>query len=271
MRHNPLASGLLLMLLGLLLSALRLGAVQPVPPTAPAPPPLTVYAASSLTNALDELGAGYTRDTGQAVKFSYAASSMLARQLEAGAKADVFFSADIDWMDYVQSRGLIDGSSRVNVLGNELVLIAPSDSKLQLTIAPGFGLLAALGRGRLSTGDPDSVPVGKYARSALLTLGVWNEVADRLVRADNVRTALAFVSRGEAPLGIVYASDAVVDHGVRVVATFPANSHVPIVYPVALTKSATPGAAAFVAWLRSPAGLAVFRKYGFSALATSSQ
>jgi molybdate transport system substrate-binding protein len=191
----------------------------------------------------------------------------LARQIEAGARADVFFSADADWMDYVQSRGLINHASRANVLGNRLVLIAPVDSTLQLTITPGFDLLAALRGGRLSTGDPDSVPIGKYARSALLSLGVWNQVADHLVRADNVRAALAFVDRGEAPLGIVYQTDALSDKKVRVVATFPANTHVPIVYPVALTSGAGQGAEAFVAYLRGPAGQAVFEKYGFIFLA----
>jgi molybdate transport system substrate-binding protein len=231
-----------------------------------APQPLTVYAASSLTNALDELGSAYTRDSGQPIKYSYASSSTLARQIEAGAKADIFFSADTDWMDYVQNRNLINTATRANVLGNKLVLIAPIDSTLQITIAPGFDLLGALHGGRLSTGDPDSVPIGKYARSALLWLGVWNQVVDRLVRADNVRTALAFVDRREAPLGIVYETDALVDKQVRVVAIFPGNTHVPIVYPVALTIGAAKGADAFMAYLRGPAGQSVFKKYGFTVL-----
>ena len=228
--------------------------------------PLTVYAAASLTNALDELGSAYTRDGGQAVRFSYAASSTLARQIEAGARADIFFAADTEWMDYLQSRNLVNSASRANVLGNELVLIAPAGSAVQVTMAPGFDLLGALHGGRLSTGDPDSVPIGKYARSALLSLGVWNQVADSLVRADNVRTALAFVDRGEAPLGIVYATDALVDKKVRVVATFPSSTHAPIYYPLALTISANQGAKAFVAYLRGPAGQAVFRKFGFTVL-----
>jgi molybdate transport system substrate-binding protein len=197
------------------------------------------------------------------VKSSYAASSVLARQIEAGAKADIFFSADEEWMGYLQSRGLVDPASRKALLTNKLVLIAPLSSTVELKIERGFGLVQALGGKRLSTGDPDSVPVGKYARSALTTLGVWNDVADRLVRADNVRTALLFVERNEAPLGIVYLTDALIDKKVRVVGTFPANTHSPIVYPVALTRTASPAAAQFVAYLASPEAARVFEKYGF--------
>lgn len=227
-------------------------------------PPLLVFAAASLTNVLQELGPAFEKESGRAVKFSFAASSTLARQIEAGAKADVFFAADTEWMDYLQARDLIDPATRVNLLGNRLVLIAPANSALQLKIAPGFALADALGkRGRLSTGDPDSVPVGRYARSALTSLGVWSQVADRLVRADNVRTALLFVERGEVPLGIVYATDAAIDPGVRVVDTFPASSHPPIVYPIALTKGADADAARFIAFLRGPAARAVFERYGF--------
>ncbi len=227
-------------------------------------PALLVFAAASLTDVLQELGPAFEKESGRAVKFSFAASSALARQIEAGAKADAFFSADTAWMDYLQARDLIDPATRVNLLGNRLVLIAPANSALQLKIAPGFALAAALGRGgRLSTGDPDSVPVGRYARSALTSLGVWSQVADRLVGADNVRTALLFVERGEAPLGIVYATDAAIDPGVRVVDTFPASSHPPIVYPIALTRGADADAARLVAFLRGPAARAVFERYGF--------
>ena len=224
---------------------------------------LTVFAASSLTNVLQDLSAAYTQATGVPVRLSFAASSALARQIESGARADVFFSADTEWMDYLQSRQLIDSSNRRDVVSNALVLIAPADSKLQLKIAPNFPLAKALGSGHLATADPDSVPVGKYARSALTKLGVWNDVADRIVRAENVRTALIYVDRGEAPLGIVYATDALVDKKVRVVDIFPANSHSPITYPIATTKVAKPGAAAFVDYVRSTAADAVFRKYGF--------
>ena len=237
------------------------------PPSARAADPgLLVFAAASLTNVLEELGAAYTRETGQPVKFSFAASSALARQLEAGAAADVFLSADIEWMDYVQARGLIERTTRRDLLGNRLVLIAPASSAVALEIAPGFPLAAALGSGRLATGDPDYVPVGRYARTALTSLGVWSDVADRLVRADNVRTALAFVSRGEAPLGIVYATDAKIDPGVRVVGVFPADTHLPITYPVAVTHGARDGAARFVEFLRGAAAGETFRKFGFITL-----
>lgn len=229
-------------------------------------PELLVFAAASLTNAFDEIGASYTRDTGQSVKFSYASSSALARQLEAGARADVFASADTEWMDYCQARDLIDRSTRSDLLSNRLVLIAPASSAVELKVAPGFALADALGGKRLATGDPEYVPVGRYARSALMSLGVWNDVADRLVRADNVRTALAFVSRGEAPLGIVYATDAKADEGVRVVDTFPENTHLRIVYPVAATAGARDGARRFVESLRQPAARETFEKYGFITL-----
>jgi molybdate transport system substrate-binding protein len=222
-----------------------------------------VFAAASLTNVLDEVGAAYMQQTRQPVKFSYAASSALARQLEAGARADVFFSADLEWMDYVQARGLIDRSTRRDVLGNRLALVAPADSRIELKIAPGFALAAALSNGRLATGDPQSVPVGKYARSALTSLGVWNDVADRLVRADNVRSALAFIARGETPLGIVYETDAKVEKRVRIVDFFPAGSHPPIVYPVAVTAQARPAARQFIDFLQSAPAQQAFKKYGF--------
>jgi molybdate transport system substrate-binding protein len=191
---------------------------------------------------------------------------MLARQVESGAHADVFFSADQEWMDYLDQRGLILKGSRRNLLGNRLALVAPANSTLTLHIEPNFPLLAALHGGRLATGDPDSVPVGRYARSALTTLGVWNDVADRLVRADNVRTALAFVARGEAPLGIVYGTDAKIEPGVRVVDLFPASSHLPISYPIGVIDGANDKAAAFIEFLRGPAGTAAFEKYGFIVL-----
>jgi molybdate transport system substrate-binding protein len=229
-------------------------------------PSLTVFAAASLTNALQELGDGFTRQTSIAVRFSFASSAALARQIENGSPADVFFSADVEWMDYLQTRNLIQRDTRHDVLGNRLVLIAPTDSKIQLTIAPQFPLAATLGKGRLATGDPDSVPVGRYAREALTTLGAWNAVSDRLVRTDSVRSALALVDRGEATLGIVYETDALIDKHVRVVDVFPANSHLPIVYPIAQTRAAKPEAARFVAYIRGPAGDVVFKAYGFSPL-----
>jgi molybdate transport system substrate-binding protein len=233
-------------------------------PVRAADPELLVFAAASLTNVLEQLGPIYTKETGQAVKFSFAASSALARQLEAGARADVFLPADLAWMDYVQARGLIDRSTRRDLLGNRLVLIAPASSTTQLEIAKGFPLVQALGeRGRLATGDPDYVPVGKYARQALTSLGVWTDVADRLVRADNVRTALAFVARGEAPLGIVYTTDAKIEPKVRVVGAFPEDSHLPITYPVAVAHGARHGATRFVAFLSGDAAGQTFREFGF--------
>ena len=231
-----------------------------------AEPELLVFAAASLTNVLDKLAPDYTKETGQRVKFSYAASSALARQLEAGASADVFVSADLEWMDYVQARNLIARDTRRDLLGNHLVLIVPKESAISLKIAPRFALAKALGGGRLATGDPDYVPVGKYARQALTSLGVWNDVADRLARADNVRTALAFVARGEAPLGVVYTTDAKMEPGVRVVDTFPDDTHLPITYPVAATRGARAGAARFVEFLRGPAAQAKFSEFGFVAL-----
>jgi molybdate transport system substrate-binding protein len=225
--------------------------------------PVTVFAAISLTDVLLAVGARFEQTSGIPLRFSFAASSALARQIENGAAADAFFSADLDWMDYLQKRDLIQIASRRNVVGNQLVLVAPVNSVLRLTIAPHFALAAALGAGRLSTGDPDSVPVGRYARASLMSLGVWQEVADRLVHADNARTALAFVARGEAPLGIVYRTDALLDKRVRIVGVFPNNSHAPIAYPIALMRSSRIEAVQFVDYLGSPAAVAIFKKYGF--------
>ena len=232
---------------------------------APAPQPLVVLAASSLTDVLNELGPRYTRRTRQEVKLSYGASSTLAREIEAGAPADVMLSADTDWMDYLQKRSLIARGTRRNVAANALVLIAPAASTAHLRIAPHFALLAALAGGRLATGDPDSVPAGRYAKAALSALGVWTAVQDHIAAAENVRVALAYVARGETPLGIVYRTDALIDRQVRIVDTFPAGSHPPIVYPGAATAQARAGAGDFIRFLLRPAAQAVFRKYGFTA------
>ena len=232
-----------------------------------ADPDLLVFGAASLTDVLEKLGPMYTKQTGQSVKFSFAASSALARQLEAGASADVFVSADIEWMDYAQARNLIDRTTRRDLLGNHLVLIAPASSATELKIEKGFPLAKALGSGgRLATGDPDYVPVGKYARQALTSLGVWTDVADRLVRADNVRTALAFVARGEAPLGIVYTTDAKIEPKVRIVGEFPEDTHLPIIYPVAVVRDARSGAARFVEFLSGDEAGETFREFGFLTL-----
>jgi len=226
-------------------------------------PELLVFAAASLTDVLGELSKDFQRQTGVAVKLSFAASSVLARQIEAGGNADVFISADLEWMDYLQQRRLIDGSSRRNLVGNRLVLIAPADSTIQLVIAPGFPLAAALGGGRLSTADPETVPVGRYAREALTSLGLWEEVKHRLVRAENVRGAMMFVSRGESPLGIVYTTDALVDPKVRIVDTFPANTHAAITYPGAVTIRSNKYAVSYLEYLSKPESLDTWRRYGF--------
>jgi len=254
----------------ILLGVLLLGLAVASPSLARAEgqqPQILVFAAASLTDAMQEIGADYQKSAHIAVRMSFDASSTLARQIEEGARADVFFSADTEWMDYLQKRNLIQTATRRNLLGNALVLIAPAHSQTQLKIAPHFALAAALGNGHLATGDPDSVPVGRYARAALTTLGVWDEIATRLVRAGNVRDALMYVARGEAPLGIVYSSDALVDKRVRVVDTFPADTHPPIVYPIALTQSARSGAAGFIGYLQGPQGQKIFVKYGFTVLA----
>ena len=224
-----------------------------------------VFGAASLTDVLDELGKAFTAKTQVPVKSSLAASSALAKQIEAGAPADVFFSADLEWMDYLDKRNLLRPGSRHDVVLNRLVLIAPADSKVSVKIAPGFDLLKALGDGgKLVTGDPDSVPVGKYAHTALDKLGVWDRVSSRLVRAENVRSALAFVARGEAALGIVYQTDALAEKRVRIVDVFPEDSHPPVTYPIALTAHASPEAQRFEDFVVSEAAKPIFRKYGFN-------
>ena len=232
---------------------------------APAPS-ITVFAGASLTDVLQTLGDQYTQQSGTKVIFSFAATSVLARQIENGAHADVFFSADQQWMDYLAQRALIQPRTRHNLLGNRLVLVASADSAIRLQIAPHFPLLAALHGGRLAVADPDSVPAGRYARTALVALGVWNDVADHLVRAENVRGALLFVARGEAPLGIVYETDALIDHQVHVLGLFPEDSHQPITYPIALTRHAADQAQAFVDYLHGATASATFIKYGFAVL-----
>src|SRR5215472_2390657 len=228
---------------------------------------VTVFAAASLSDALQDAGKSWQQKTGHTVTFSFAASSALAKQIQASAFADMFISADTDWMDYLDSRGLMAHDTRVNLLGNHLVLIAPSDSKVALKIVPHFDLLGALQGGRLSVADTDSVPAGKYAKTALTALGVWNGVVDHLAQAENVRVALSYVARGEAPLGIVYTTDAMSEPKVRIVDTFPESTHQRIVYPVALTKEAKPLAKDFLEYLEGPEASAVFAKAGFVVLA----
>jgi molybdate transport system substrate-binding protein len=236
-------------------------------PARAADAPLTVFAAASLKESMDEAALAFQRDTGQAVRVSYAGSSALARQIEQGAPADVFVSADLDWMDELQSRGLIDTATRSELLGNTLVLVAPKNSvAAPVELQQGADLRPLLGaRGRIALALVDSVPAGKYAKAAFTSLGMWDALQPRAAESENVRAALLLVARGETPLGVVYGSDALAEPRARVLATFPEDSHPPIVYPAAKVKaSAHPRAAAFVRWLRTPGASAIFRSHGFS-------
>lgn len=233
------------------------------------PQPVTVFAAASLKTVLEAVDGAYTARTQTPVRAVYAASSALARQIEQGAPADVFISADTNWMDYVAGKGLIVASSRKDLLTNHLALIAPADSTVKLTVARGMPLSQALGAGRLAVAGPE-VPAGIYAKASLTALGVWPQVADKLAPADNVRGALQFVARGEAPLGIVYDTDALAEPKVRIVGLFPDSTHPPIIYPGAvLAHAASPDAGAFLAFLSSAEASAIFRQYGFQALSKS--
>jgi molybdate transport system substrate-binding protein len=228
---------------------------------------LTVFAAASMKNALDDIDAAYTAKTGVKVNVSYAASSALAKQIEQGAPADVFVSADTDWMDYATSKKNINEPTRVNLLGNSIVLIAPKDSKIDnVTIGQGFDLAKLAGDGKIATGDVKAVPVGKYAKAALEKLGAWQAAEPKFAMAESVRAALTLVARGEAVLGIVYSTDAKVEPGVKIVGTFPADSHPAIIYPVAATTTAKPETSDYLAFLRSSAAKAILEKYGFKFL-----
>jgi molybdate transport system substrate-binding protein len=226
---------------------------------------ITVFAAASLKEALDNQARQFEASTGNKVIISYAGSNALAKQIEAGAPADVFISADLDWMDYLESRNLLAPKSRVDLLRNRLVLIAPVANGAALRIGPDFPLAAALGPERLALANPDSVPAGKYAKAALQTLGVWSSVENRIARTENVRAALTLVARGEAAFGIVYATDAAAEPKVRIVGTFPESTHPPIVYPVALVAGARPPAAGeLAAFLASAAARPTWQRFGFT-------
>jgi molybdate transport system substrate-binding protein len=228
---------------------------------------LTVFAAASMKNALDDIDAAYTAKSGVKITVSYAASSALAKQIEQGAPADIFASADTDWMDYAIDKKTINESTRVNLLGNSMVLIAPKDSKIaNVKIEPGFDLAKLAGDGKIATADVKSVPVGKYAKASLEKLGAWSAAEPKFAMTENVRAALALVARGEAVLGIVYSTDAKIEPGVKIVGTFPADSHPAIIYPVATTATAKAQAADYLAFLRSSAAKTVFEKYGFTFL-----
>ncbi|MGA7486514.1 MAG: molybdate ABC transporter substrate-binding protein [Xanthobacteraceae bacterium] len=251
-------------------TAVTLGAIAA--PAAAQGRDVVVFAAASLKNALDDAVGQWQRATGKKAVISYAGSNTLIKQIEQGAPADIFVSADLAWMDYGQQKGLIKPGSRFNLLANRLVLIAPKDSNVSADIRPGFDLAALLKGGRLAMANVDAVPAGKYGKAALEKLGAWNAVKDKLAQAENVRAALVLVARGEAPLGIVYQTDAASDPTVKIVGTFPENSHPPIIYPIALTKeSVNPEAPALLNYLRSPAARPAFERQGFTVLAPGGQ
>jgi molybdate transport system substrate-binding protein len=228
---------------------------------------ITVFAAASMKNALDHVDNTFTTRTGIKVVASYDASSVLIKQIEGGAPADAFVSADTKWMDYGVEKKIINESTRINLFGNVLVLIAAKNSKINhVDIKPGFDLATLAGDGQIATGDVREVPVGLYAKAALENLGVWSSVEPKMAMTVNVRAALAYVARGEAPLGIVYATDANIEPGVKVIGVFPDDSHDPIIYPVAATVNAKPETMRYLAFLRSATTKAFFEGYGFSVL-----
>jgi molybdate transport system substrate-binding protein len=226
---------------------------------------VVVFAAASLKNALDAINAQWQKETGKKASISYGASPALAKQIEQAAPAQMFISADLDWMDYVAQKNLIKPETRSNLLGNRIVLIAPKDEAQDIDIKPGFDLAKALGDGRLSMANVDSVPAGKYGKAALEKLGVWAAVSGKIAQAENVRAALLLVSRGEAPLGVVYQTDAAADPNVKIIGTFPEDTHPPIVYPIALTANATnPDAAVFLEYIKSGKAKPLFEAQGFT-------
>lgn len=249
------------------LSAIALAAFAFVNPVLAAEP-LTVFAAASMTDAMNKAGEVYKAEAGTDIRFSYASSSTLAKQIEQGAPSDLFISAAESWMDYLGERDLIVKETRAALVSNGLVLIAPEASAISVdAISSATDLAGLLGaEGRLAVGDPDHVPAGIYAKESLTSLGLWAGVEPKLARADNVRAALALVARGETPLGIVYSTDAAGQQGVKVLATFPASSHKPISYPVAIVKGRDSAEAkAFLAWLKGNTGMAILQEFGFIA------
>ena len=253
---------------GLAVAALLLGGTLQVPAQAQGRD-VVIFAAASLKNALDAINTQWRKETGKKATISYASSPALAKQIEQGAPAQMFISADLDWMDYLAGKNLIKPDTRSNLLGNRIVLIAPKDKARSLEIKPGFDLAKILGDGRLSMANVDSVPAGKYGKAALEKLGVWETVSAKIAQAENVRAALLLVSRGEAPAGIVYQTDAAADPNVKTIGTFPENTHPPIIYPIALTASAThPDAAEFLAYLKSAKSKPLFEAQGFSVLSS---
>ena len=237
-------------------------------PSARAEGDVVVFAAASLKNALDAIDAAWKTESGKQATASYAASSALAKQIEEGAPADVFISADLDWMKYLADKKLIKEGSDVKLLGNRIVLVAPKDSAAKADIAANFDLAGLLGEGRLAMGDVKAVPAGKYGKAALEKLGVWSSVEGKVAQAENVRAALKLVSTGEAPLGMVYQTDATAEPGVKIVGVFPEDSHPPIVYPVGVTaESKNADAAEYVKYLQSAKAKELFEAQGFTVLA----
>ena len=229
---------------------------------------ITVFAAASMTDALAEVERGFEAATGHDVVIALAGSSALARQIQQGAPADIFISASTDWMDRIEADGLIEPGSRFDLLGNTLVLVAFGAQAAPVAIGPGLDLAGLLGDGRLAMALVDAVPAGVYGKAALESLGLWDAVASKVAQADNVRAALAFVATGEAPYGIVYATDAAAEDGVTIVGTFPADTHPPIVYPVAdLANRDVPAETLFLDYLRGPEARAAFERQGFTVLA----
>jgi molybdate transport system substrate-binding protein len=224
---------------------------------------VTVFAAASLKDALDSAADAFGRSSGHRVVTSYAASNALARQIENGAPADLFISADTDWIDYLERRGLERPGSRVNLLSNELVLVAPAASTVRVKLVPGVDIKGVIGNKHIALANPDAVPAGKYAKAAFMKLGIWGGLEDRVAAADNVRAALVLVVRGETPLGVVYRTDAIAEPGVRIVDTFPNGSHPPILYPMVRLKRESRAADELAAWLRGPDARAIFRRFGF--------
>jgi len=250
--------------LGALLTAALMGSAAP---PAMAGGKVTVFAAASLKTALDRIAAAWTVDTAKDAAISYAASPALARQIEQGAPADVFISADLDWMSYLIDRKLVAPGGAIRLLGNALVLIAPADSSIKTAIAKDFPLATLLGDGRLAMGDVKAVPAGKYGKASLESLGVWSAVEHKVAQAENVRATLKLVATGEAALGIVYKTDAIAEPAVKIIGTFPADSHPAIIYPVAVTAdSQNPDATAFVSYLQSAKAQAIFKDHGFAVL-----
>jgi molybdate transport system substrate-binding protein len=243
-------------------------AVAATPEFAAAEDTITVFAAASMKNALDDADEVFTKTTGIKVTASYAASYALAKQIEQGAPADVFVSADLKWMDYLADKKLIKQDTRMNLLGNRLVLIVPADSKrANVTIAKGFDLAKLAGDGRIAVADTKAVPAGLYAKAALESLGAWAAAEPKLAQAENVRATLAFVARGETPVGIVYETDARIEPKVKIIGTFPDGSYPPATYPVAeLTTSKSAAVGKYLAFLRAQGAKAIFEKYGFSFL-----